>query len=185
MVLIDEIDKADIDFPNDLLLVLEKYCFEITEVKECGMTPDAYTVDALKGADKEARQDYLPLIIITSNREKELPKPFLRRCLFHYIKFPDDTALAGIVQAHLGAEKLTALFNLALTKFWELRLNYNLRKPPGTSELLDWIRMLEREQQTGRTKKIEGELKKGRLPFLNTLIKTQADLDTLSKAHRQ
>src|SRR5207302_5942770 len=86
VVLIDEIDKADVDFPNDLLLVLDRLQFDIDEVK-------GWKFDALKGQKREERRDVLPLFIITSNREKELPRPFLRRCLFYYINFPDQPTL--------------------------------------------------------------------------------------------
>jgi MoxR-like ATPase len=92
-VLIDEIDKADIDFPNDLLLVLDRLQFEIKEVKDS-------KYDALKGESQEDRKDFLPLIIITSNREKELPKAFLRRCLFYYIEFPNEDDLTKIIENH-------------------------------------------------------------------------------------
>ncbi|MCP4696754.1 MAG: MoxR family ATPase [Gammaproteobacteria bacterium] len=179
VVLIDEIDKADIDFPNDLLLVLDRLQFEVTEVEE------AYTVDALNGKTRTERKDSLPLILITSNREKELPKPFLRRCLFHYIEFPKEKELEAILRSHFSREAITPLFTAALRKFWALRQQkqFRWRKIPGTSELLDWVHILERK---GRQKKITheklSELSIQKLPFTDALIKTQSDLDNLRKS---
>jgi MoxR-like ATPase len=177
VVLIDEIDKADIDFPNDLLLELDRLRFEVGEVKE-------YTFDALKGQSRDQRKDCLPLIIVTSNREKELPKPFLRRCLFHYIEFPSRKTLVTILKTHFYQETITPLFTQALNKFWKLRFQqeFSWRKEPGTSEFLDWVRIL--EQKIGRNDiEIEEfkDCKIPKLPFLETLVKTQSDLDAIKK----
>ena len=186
VVLIDEIDKADIDFPNDLLELLDEMKFSIKETKE--------TIDALKGQSKKDRKFSLPLFVITSNREKELPQPFLRRCLFYYIKFPSPKTMREIVKIHrrdfeqspVKSETpllLTDLFESALVQFWKLREKRFWRKIVGTSELLDWIRILEQEEQVG---KITDEQLKNitalkDLPHLETLIKTQSDLDRVQK----
>jgi len=176
VVLIDEIDKADIDFPNDLLLVLDRLQFEVDEVKN-------WKFDALKGEKREERRDFLPLFIITSNREKELPKPFLRRCLFYYIDFPDQIALEQIVKSHFQKE-ITPLFVEAVKKFWRLRNQevFRWRKVPSTSELLDWVRVLERDELNNELavqQLIHRPFKN--LPHLETLIKAQSDLDSLGK----
>ncbi len=187
VVLIDEIDKADIDFPNDLLELLDEMKFSIKESEE--------TIDALKGQSKKDRKSSLPLFVITSNREKELPQPFLRRCLFYYIEFPNPDTMREIVKIHtrdfeqspVKSETpllLTDLFESALAQFWKLREKRFWRKLVGTSELLDWIRILEHEEQAG---KITDEQLKNitalkDLPHLETLIKTQSDLDRAQEA---
>jgi MoxR-like ATPase len=178
IVLIDEIDKADIDFPNDLLLELDRLQFSVKEVPGCSF-------DALWGKKREERRHFLPLIIITSNREKELPKPFLRRCLFYYIEFPDQSTLKEIVKSHFQAE-ITPLFETAIKRFWELRSLRNWRKIPGTSEFLDWVTILERDE---RAKKISDKTLASKLitnlPHLETLVKTQPDRDVLAKLRTQ
>lgn len=177
VVLIDEIDKADIDFPNDLLLVLDRFQFNVDEVEE------EYKFDALKGKSRQARKAFLPLVIITSNREKELPKPFLRRCLFYYIEFPDQTILTRIIESHF-LKRITPLFEEALKKFWQLRHHKGIRwrKIPSTSELLVWIEALEQDQVH---KKLTAEklasLSLDNLPHPETLIKTQSDRDTVKE----
>lgn len=174
VVLIDEIDKADIDFPNDLLLELDRLQFQIKEVP-------GLRFDALKGKKRQERREFLPLIIVTSNREKELPKPFLRRCLFYYIEFPNQEALKQILKSHFQP-KLTPLFEAALTKFWELRELRSWRKIPGTSEFLDWVAILERDEQAQKlTAKDVVNTTLANLPHLETLIKTQSDRDALKK----
>ncbi len=123
VLLIDEIDKADIEFPNDLLQELDRMEFHVYETNQ--------TVSA--------RQR--PIVIITSNNEKELPDAFLRRCFFHYIRFPDMETLTRIVDVHYpGIRK--RLVSAALTQFYELRETPGLKKRPSTSEALDWIRLL-------------------------------------------
>ena len=123
VLLIDEIDKADIEFPNDLLLELDRMEFYVYETKE--------TVVAT----------HRPVVIITSNNEKELPDAFLRRCFFHYIRFPDRETMAQIVEVHYpGLQK--ALVREALNVFYELREVPGLKKKPSTSELLDWLKLL-------------------------------------------
>ncbi len=123
VLLIDEIDKADIEFPNDLLQELDRMEFHVYET----------------GETIRARQR--PVVIITSNNEKELPDAFLRRCFFHYIRFPDAETLAAIVRVHFPDIK-DQLLTAALTQFYELREVPGLKKKPSTSEVLDWLRLL-------------------------------------------
>ena len=123
VLLIDEIDKADIEFPNDLLQELDRMEFHVYE-----------TGETVKAAVR-------PIVIITSNNEKELPDAFLRRCFFHYIRFPDADTLSRIVEVHYPGIK-QALIRNALTQFYEIRETPGLKKKPSTSEALDWIRLL-------------------------------------------
>ncbi|RJX66281.1 MoxR family ATPase [Altererythrobacter sp. N1] len=123
VLLIDEIDKADIEFPNDLLHELDRMKFDVYETQE--------TIEA-----KER-----PIVVITSNNEKELPDAFLRRCFFHYIKFPDHDTMREIIEVHFpGIQK--ALVTKAMEVFYELREVPGLKKKPSTSELLDWLKLL-------------------------------------------
>ena len=123
VLLIDEIDKADIEFPNDLLQELDRMSFDVYETHE--------TIAA-----KER-----PIVIITSNNEKELPDAFLRRCFFHYIKFPDRDTMQAIVDVHFpGIQKI--LVNKAMDIFYDVRDVPGLKKKPSTSELLDWLKLL-------------------------------------------
>ena len=123
VLLIDEIDKADIEFPNDLLQELDKMEFHVYETGET------------------IRAKHRPIIIITSNNEKELPDAFLRRCFFHYIRFPDADTLAKIVEVHHPGIK-PRLLTEALTQFYEIREQPGLKKKPSTSEVLDWLKLL-------------------------------------------
>ena len=123
VLLIDEIDKADIEFPNDLLQELDRMEFFVYETGET------------------IRARHRPVVIITSNNEKELPDAFLRRCFFHYIRFPDIDTLRAIVQVHFPGIK-EALLTTALTQFYELRETPGLKKKPSTSEVLDWLKLL-------------------------------------------
>jgi len=123
VLLIDEIDKADIEFPNDLLQELDRMEFHVHET----------------GQTVRARQR--PIVIITSNNEKELPDAFLRRCFFHYIRFPDMETLKRIVAVHHPGIK-DALLTTALTQFYEVRDQAGLKKKPSTSEVLDWLKLL-------------------------------------------
>jgi MoxR-like ATPase len=122
-LLIDEIDKADIEFPNDLLQELDRMEFHVYETGE--------TVKAL----------HRPVVIITSNNEKDLPDAFLRRCFFHYIRFPDPETLAAIVRVHFPTIK-DNLLATALTQFFEVRDTPGLKKKPSTSEVLDWLKLI-------------------------------------------
>ncbi|MEM7293336.1 MAG: MoxR family ATPase [Pseudomonadota bacterium] len=123
VLLIDEIDKADIEFPNDLLLELDKMEFFVYETQEW------------------VHARHRPLVIITSNNEKELPDAFLRRCFFHYIQFPDDATMRAIVDTHYPGLK-QELLSEALNVFFAIRDVPGLKKKPSTSELLDWIKLL-------------------------------------------
>ncbi len=156
VLLIDEIDKADIEFPNDLLNELDEMSFYIPETKE--------TIKA----------KHRPIVIITSNSEKELPDPFLRRCVFHYIAFPEQELMEEIVHVHFPTiEK--KLLREALKKFYWIREFDMLRKKPSTSELIDWLQALILGGIP--VKDIEKEI-----PFLGTLLKKQEDIETLQKA---
>jgi MoxR-like ATPase len=123
VLLIDEIDKADIEFPNDLLQELDRMSFDVYETKE-----------RITAAER-------PIVVITSNNEKELPDAFLRRCFFHYIKFPDRETMQAIIDVHFpGIQK--ALVSKAMDVFYEVRDVPGLKKKPSTSELLDWLKLL-------------------------------------------
>ena len=123
VLLIDEIDKADIEFPNDLLQELDRMEFHVYETGET------------------IRAKHRPVVIITSNNEKELPDAFLRRCFFHYIRFPDEVTMRRIVEVHFPKVK-ESLLTTALTQFYELRETPGLKKKPSTSEVLDWLKLL-------------------------------------------
>ena len=123
VLLIDEIDKADIEFPNDLLQELDRMEFYVHET------------------DETIRAEVRPIVIITSNNEKELPDAFLRRCFFHYIRFPDDQTMKSIVEVHFPGIK-PRLVSEALRTFYEIRDTPGLKKKPSTSELLDWLKLL-------------------------------------------
>ncbi|MFI3200268.1 MAG: MoxR family ATPase [Eubacteriales bacterium] len=153
VLLIDEIDKADLEFPNDLLWELDQMNFYIHETKK--------TITAKNR----------PIVIITSNAEKELPDAFLRRCIFHYIDFPDETLMKDIVAVHFPQieEKLV---EYAMNVFYEIRTIRDIRKKPSTSELLDWIQAL-KMTNIDLTK----ELKE--LPHLGVMVKKDEDLETV------
>jgi MoxR-like ATPase len=123
ILLIDEIDKADIEFPNDLLQELDRMEFYVYET------------------DETIRAKVRPIVLITSNNEKELPDAFLRRCFFHYIKFPDEETMAAIVEVHFPDIK-KKLVAEALRIFYDMRKVPGLKKKPSTSELLDWLKLL-------------------------------------------
>ena len=155
VLLIDEIDKADIEFPNDLLQELDRMEFFVYET----------------GETVKARQR--PIVIITSNNEKELPDAFLRRCFFHYIKFPDAETLRSIVEVHFPDIK-QGLLTTALTQFYELREQPGLKKKPSTSEVLDWLKLLLAEDLGPEDLKREGT---NLLPKLHgALLKNEQDV---------
>ena len=165
VLLIDEIDKADIEFPNDLLLELDKmefYCYELRK-----------TVRAVKRV----------IVIITSNNEKELPDAFLRRCFFHYIAFPDRKTLEEIVKVHypdLGRK----LMDNALTLFYSVREIDGLKKKPSTSELIDWIKLLAADRlAAGELPEID--LEENLPPYSGALIKNEADYEMLEVMRRR
>jgi len=161
VLLIDEIDKADIEFPNDLLQELDRMEFHVYELQR--------TVSA--------RQR--PVVMITSNNEKELPDAFLRRCFFHYIRFPDPDTMAAIVEVHYPGLK-PALLREALGLFYELRDVPGLKKKPSTSELLDWIRLLVVED-VGPDVLRAADVKSMIPPLHGALIKNEQDVHTLER----
>ena len=155
VLLIDEIDKADIEFPNDLLQELDKMEFYVYETGQ--------TVAA----------KHRPIVIITSNNEKELPDAFLRRCFFHYIRFPDIETLKQIVTVHHPGIK-ESLLTTALTQFFELREQPGLKKKPSTSEVLDWLKLLLAEDLSADDLKRDGA---NALPKLHgALLKNEQDV---------
>ncbi|KMO34420.1 ATPase AAA [Methylobacterium tarhaniae] len=161
VLLIDEIDKADIEFPNDLLLELDRMEFHVYETGE--------TVRA-------ARR---PIVIITSNNEKELPDAFLRRCFFHYIKFPDADTLKAIVDVHYPGIK-QRLVEEALRVFFEVREAPGLKKKPSTSELLDWLKLLMAED-IGPEQLRERDPRKLIPPLHGALLKNEQDVGLFEK----
>ena len=156
VLLIDEIDKADIEFPNDLLLELDRMEFDVYET----------------GERIKARQR--PVVIITSNNEKELPDAFLRRCFFHYIRFPDKAEMQAIVQLHHPNLK-EGLLGEAMDLFFELRNVEGLRKKPSTSELLDWLKLLVAED-IGPEVLRERDPRKLIPPLHGALLKNEQDV---------
>ncbi len=156
VLLVDEIDKADIEFPNDLLQELDRMEFFVYET----------------GETIRARQR--PIILITSNNEKELPDAFLRRCFFHYIKFPDPDTMRAIVEVHFPGIK-DRLVRAAMAKFYEMREVPGLKKKPSTSELLDWLKLLMNEDIDPETLR---EQDPGKLipPLHGALLKNEQDV---------
>lgn len=155
VLLIDEIDKADIEFPNDLLQELDKMAFHVYETGE--------TIAAKNR----------PVIIITSNNEKELPDAFLRRCFFHYISFPDADTMRKIVEVHHPGIK-EQLLTTALTQFYEIRDTRGLKKKPSTSEVLDWLKLLLAEDLDAEDLRRDGS---NALPRLHgALLKNEQDV---------
>jgi MoxR-like ATPase len=160
VLLIDEIDKAEIECPNDLLQELDRMEFHVYETGE--------TVQAV----------HRPVVIITSNNEKELPDAFLRRCFFHYIRFPDPEVLAAIVRLHFPGIK-EALLATALTQFFELRETPGLKKKPSTSEVLDWLKLILAEDLGPEDLRREG---KHSLPRLHgALLKNEQDVQLFER----
>jgi MoxR-like ATPase len=156
VLLIDEVDKADIEFPNDLLLELDRMEFFVYETRE----------------RVQARNR--PIVFITSNNEKELPDAFLRRCFFHYIRFPDADTMERIIQVHFPDLK-KALLREALNAFYEIREVPGMKKKPSTSELLDWIKLLVVEDIDPEALKIKD--KKDLIPPLyGALLKNEQDV---------
>ena len=158
VLLIDEIDKADLEFPNDLLWELDKMEFYIPETKE-----------TIKAKQR-------PIVVITSNAEKELPDAFLRRCVFHYIEFPDQAQMEAILRVHFDnlEEKL---IKQSLAAFYRLRELRGIEKKPSTSELVDWSRALVAGD-------VDPKLIEDNMPFAGVLLKKDKDLQTLRKQKR-
>ncbi|GJD63353.1 AAA family ATPase [Methylobacterium frigidaeris] len=161
VLLIDEIDKADIEFPNDLLLELDRMEFHVYETGET------------------VRAERRPIVIITSNNEKELPDAFLRRCFFHYIKFPDADTLKAIVDVHYPGIK-QRLVEEALRIFFEVREAPGLKKKPSTSELLDWLKLLMAED-IGPEQLRERDPRKLIPPLHGALLKNEQDVGLFEK----
>ncbi len=156
VLLIDEIDKADIEFPNDLLLELDRMEFYVYETRQ--------TI--------RARQR--PLVVITSNNEKELPDAFLRRCFFHYIRFPDRDTMSRIIDVHFPNLRQD-LVREALTMFYEIRDVPGLKKKPSTSEMLDWLKLLMAEDLSPET--LRARDGKSEIPPLHgALLKNEQDI---------
>ncbi|HEY4220564.1 MAG TPA: MoxR family ATPase [Myxococcota bacterium] len=153
VLLIDEIDKADMEFPNDLLHELDRMSFTVDE------TGDVVTAQTR------------PIVIITSNNEKELPDAFLRRCVFHYIAFPEEQLMRDIVHVH-QPDVEEKLLSTCLVRFYWLRKQPDVRKRPSTSELIDWIAALRRAG-------IPVERLEQEMPFVGLLLKKEADIEAL------
>src|SRR5450432_4829430 len=156
VLLIDEIDKADIEFPNDLLRELDRMEFYVYETRET------------------VRAKHRPIIVITSNNEKELPDAFLRRCFFHYIRFPDTATMTRIVDVHFPGLK-RELLHEALTTFFRIRETPGLKKKPTTSELLDWIKLLVSEEIPAEVLRSD-DAKKLIPPLYGALLKNEQDV---------
>jgi MoxR-like ATPase len=156
VLLIDEIDKADIEFPNDLLRELDRMEFYVYETREL------------------VKARHRPIIVITSNNEKELPDAFLRRCFFHYIRFPDEQTMTRIIDVHYPNLRKDLLAE-ALTSFFKLRETPGLRKKPSTSELLDWIKLLVAEQIPPEALR-SADPKKSLPPLYGALLKNEQDV---------
>ena len=159
VLLIDEVDKADLEFPNDLLRELDEMRFTVIETNE------------------EVVAQQRPVVLITSNNEKELPDAFLRRCIFHYIEFPDVVTMRKIVAVH-HPHLEAKLLDQVLIKFYWLREQADLRKKPSTSELVDWISALLRSGMT--PKQMEAHI-----PFIGALLKKEQDVDALVRYDAQ
>ncbi|MBX5461258.1 MAG: MoxR family ATPase [Steroidobacteraceae bacterium] len=156
VLLIDEIDKADIEFPNDLLRELDRMEFYVYETRQL------------------VRARHRPIIVITSNNEKELPDAFLRRCFFHYIRFPDEQTMARIVEVHYPNLRKDLLAE-ALRTFFQLREAPGLRKKPSTSELIDWIKLLLAEQIPAEALR-SNDPRKVLPPLYGALLKNEQDV---------
>ena len=161
VLLIDEIDKADIEFPNDLLRELDRMDFHVHETRQT------------------IRARFRPVVFITSNNEKELPDAFLRRCFFHYIRFPDAETLQRIVDVHYPGIK-KELVHEALTAFFHLREAPGLKKKPSTSELLDWLKLLLAEDIPLEVLR-EKNARKAIPPLYGALLKNEADVQLFEK----
>ena len=156
VLLIDEVDKADIEFPNDLLLELDKMEFYVYETKQNIVAKER------------------PIVIITSNNEKDLPDAFLRRCFFHYIRFPDEETMKSIIEVHFPKIK-KRLVDAALKSFFEVRDVPGIKKKPSTSELLDWIKLLLAEDIPPELLR-EKDSKNILPPLYGALLKNEADV---------
>ncbi len=159
VLLVDEIDKADLEFPNDILREIDEMRFTVMETRQ------------------EIVANERPIVLITSNNEKELPDAFLRRCVFHFIEFPDPPLMKQIVDVH-HPHLDAALLDQVLLKFYWLREQSELRKKPSTSELVDWISVLLKSGVT--PEQVESSI-----PFLGALLKNEQDTEALSMYHER
>ncbi|MDX1819137.1 MAG: MoxR family ATPase [Marinobacter sp.] len=161
VLLIDEIDKADIEFPNDLLLELDRMEFFVYETQEF------------------VKAKHRPIVVITSNNEKELPDAFLRRCFFHYISFPDHETMQDIVDVHFpGIQQ--AIVRDALEVFFDVRKVPGLKKKPSTSELIDWLKLLMADELTAKALQ-EKDTGTALPPLYGALVKNEQDVHLLQK----
>jgi len=161
VLLIDEIDKADIEFPNDLLLELDKMEFYVYETQ------------------KTVKATNRPIVIITSNNEKELPDAFLRRCLFHYIRFPNEETMKQIVDVHFPGIQEELVSN-ALKVFYNIRNVHGLKKKPSTSEVIDWLKLLLMEgMESGEIGEIN--IEEDVPPHIGALLKTEQDVEIIEE----
>ena len=161
ILLIDEIDKADIEFPNDLLLEIDKMEFYVYETQQ------------------RVVAKHRPIVLITSNNEKELPDAFLRRCFFHYINFPDETTMQKIVDVHYPGLK-KELLREALDVFFDVRKVPGLKKKPSTSELIDWLKLLMADEVSEKVLQ-ERDPSKAIPPLYGALIKNEQDVHLLQR----
>ena len=160
-LLIDEVDKADIEFPNDLLVELDRMEFHVYE-----------TGETIKASQR-------PVVIITSNNEKELPDAFLRRCFFHYIQFPDEATLKAIIDVHFPDIEAN-LVRDALAVFFKVRDLPGLKKRPSTSELIDWLKLLVSDRMAANALK-GGDIKDALPPLYGALVKNEQDVHMLER----
>lgn len=164
VLLIDEIDKADVEFPNDLLHELDQMAFHVYETGE------------------QVKAHVRPIVLITSNNEKALPDAFLRRCFFHYIQFPDEATLKQIVDVHYP-DIQKELIDTALSLFFDLREVPGLKKKPSTSELLDWLRLLLTEDVSASQLK-QSQQSGDLLPLSGALLKHEQDIERVTELAR-
>jgi MoxR-like ATPase len=160
VLLIDEVDKADVEFPNDLLQELDRMEFFVYE-----------TGETIKAHQR-------PIVIITSNNEKDLPDAFLRRCFFHFIRFPDEKVMAEIVEVHFPGIKKD-LLSSAMNSFFQIRETPGLQKRPSTSELLDWLKLLLAEDIPAEA--LRGDLRSSIPPLHGALLKNEQDVHLFEK----
>ena len=166
VLLLDEVDKADIEFPNDLLNELDRMEFTVYETREL------------------VKAKRRPIVVITSNNEKELPDAFLRRCVFHYIRFPDPETMLKIVDVHFK-DLDQRMLEEALAVFYEIREIPSLKKKPSTSEFLDWISLLSAEEDAVKKLRTDGKAVGVLPPLFGALLKNEQDVDALLRAGRR
>lgn len=197
ILLIDEIDKADIDFPNDLLLELDQMKFVIPEVKDGSRIDQEriITIDKNNKTNYEVKAEDRPIVIITSNDERELPNAFLRRCVFYYIKFPDEVLLTDIISRHMRSSKFPKIDKDQLSSIVKefrriytlMKDNPNTEKVPSTSELIDWTKIIYKDYEEGNLKLVDSKIpftvtdkeNNVRINYSEVLFKTKNDYDLI------